>query len=221
MFQQVITILKKEILLEWRQRYAFNAILLYLFSTVFVCYLGLNLKGANLNPIVWNTLFWIIILFTAVNAVAKSFLSEREERSFYYYQLVDPGHLILAKSLYNCLLLMILILFGLGIYSLVLGNPVQNMGLFTLVACLAAIGLSLAFTLISAIASKTQNSNTMMAILGFPVIIPLLMLVIDLSKKAMDGIDIELAYKNLVTLSAVNLMIGAAAYILFPYLWRS
>ena len=74
MFQEVSELLKKEITIELRQKYAVNGILLYLASTVFICYLSFNLQSNQLHPITWNALFWIVILFTAISAVAKSFL---------------------------------------------------------------------------------------------------------------------------------------------------
>jgi heme exporter protein B len=68
--REIIQLLKREITLELKQRYALNAILLYVVSTVFVCYLSFK---TLVDVPTWNALFWIIILFTAVNATSKSF----------------------------------------------------------------------------------------------------------------------------------------------------
>jgi heme exporter protein B len=87
---EIIALLKKEILLEWRQKFAINGILLYLGSTVFVCYLSFGVKGNKLSPYVWNALFWVILLFASVNAIAKSFIQERHGRQIYYYSLLSP-----------------------------------------------------------------------------------------------------------------------------------
>src|ERR1700712_5918154 len=93
-------LLKKEILLEWRSKYAFNGVLLYIISTVFVCYMAFNLnpgfEGNNGYPLVWNVLFWIIILFASVNAIAKSFIQESKARLLYYYSIASPQAIILS-----------------------------------------------------------------------------------------------------------------------------
>ena len=207
--------------MEWRNRHALNGVLLYLVSTVFICYLSFNVRINQLNPITWNALFWIVILFASVNAVAKSFLAEKPGRQLYYYSLVSGQQLISARIIYNSLLLIVLALAGFIFYALILGNPVQDIGLYLLAIVLASVGLSSSLTLISAIAAKAGSNQSLVAVLGFPVILPILLMVIKLSKNAMDGLEWSSSYKELLVLMAINLIVGAVSYILFPYLWRS
>ena len=122
--------MRKEFLLEWRQRYALNGMLLYIVGAVVVCYLSFNARRGQLTPIVWNTLFWIIQLFTAINAIAKSFVQERAGRQLYYYTLASPQQIILSKILYNILLMLVLALLGFVVYAFVMGNPVNDMWLY-------------------------------------------------------------------------------------------
>ncbi len=221
LFQEIISLLKKEIILEWRRKYAFNGILLYIVSTIFVCYLSFNLQKSQLNPLTWNALFWIILLFTATNAIAKSFMQESEGRQLYYYMLVSPEAIILSKIIYNALLMWLMSLIGYLIYSVVLGNPVQDKLLFFINILLGGLGFATTLSMISAIASKSAQGGTLMAVLGFPVIIPLLLLLIKISKNAMDGLALSVSYKEISTLLAINLIVVSISYLLFPYLWRS
>lgn len=211
----------KELKQEWRNRYAINGILLYLVCTIFICYLSFNVSVNTLPPVMWNALFWIIILFAAINAVAKSFMGEKRERQLYYYTIISPQAIIIARVLYNSLLMLVLSMLGLLFYSLVVGNPVHDIELFILNIVLASIGFSSTLTLISAIASKAGSGQTLMAILGFPILLPMLLMVIKISKNAMDGLDRGSSVDELVTLLAINLIVGAVSYLLFPYLWRS
>jgi len=59
-----------------------------------------------------------------------------------------------------------------------------------------------------------------MAVLSFPVIIPLLMVLIKFSKNAMDGLDRTVSYNEIGVLLAINLIVVTASVILFPFLWR-
>lgn len=219
--KEISALIQKELLLEWRQKYAFNGILLYLGSTVFVCYLSFAVKGNSLQASTWNALFWIIILFTSVNAIAKSFIQERPGRMLYYYSIASPQGIIISKILYNSLLMLVLSLLGFLFYSLVLGNPVQDKGLFVVNISLGSIGFSTTLTMISGIASKANNSSSLMAILSIPIIIPMLLLLIKISKNAIDGLERSVSSDDLLILGAVNVMVAALSYILFPYLWRS
>ncbi len=217
----VLEFIKKEIKIEWRNKYALNGILLYLVSTIFICYLSFNVKTNQLNVVTWNSLFWIIILFASINAVAKSFIQEKQERLLYYYTIISPQAIILARVIYNALLLILVAFLGLFFYSLILGNPIENTWLFAAVILLASIGFSSTLTLISAIASKAGNNQTLMAVLGFPIILPMLLMVIKVSKNAIDGLALSASFDELITLLAINIIIGAVSFLLFPYLWRS
>ena len=221
LFREVTLLLKKEIILEWRQRYAFNGILLYVISAVFVCYLSFNLQRGALNTVTWNALFWIIMLFVAFNAISKSFIQERYGRLIYYYTITSPQGIILSKMLYNLLLMLLLAVTCLTFYALVMGNKVENGWLFGGNLLLGACGFSFTLTMISGIAAKASNSSTLMAILGFPVIVPMLLMTMKVSKNAIDGLDISVSYNELGVLMAINVIVGVVSFILFPFLWRT
>ena len=221
MGREIKLLLRKEIILEWRQRYALNGILLYVVGAVFICYLSFNLQRGALNVPTWNALFWIIMLFAAVNAVAKSFIQEHRGRLIYYYTIASPQGIIVAKIIYNTLLLLLLAGVCFFFYSLVMGNDVQNGWLFGINLLLGASGLSITLTTVSGIAAKANHNSSLMAILGFPIIIPVLLIVIKISKNAIDGLDPTVSYDEVLVLLAINVIVLTFSYLLFPYLWRT
>lgn len=215
---QVVQLIKKEILLEWRSKYALNGIMLYVISTVFVCYLSFITIP---NKLTWNALFWIIMLFASINAVAKSFLQESRGRHLYTYTLVSPVALILAKTIYNSLLMIGLTLMALVFYALVFPfDPRADMLMYIVATILGALSFATIFTMVSAIASKAGNGGLLMAILSFPVVIPMLIVLVKLSKNAIDGLDRSVSYDEIGLLLVINGLIMGVSLILFPYLWR-
>jgi heme exporter protein B len=220
MLGHISVLVKKEMQLEWRQRYAMNGLLLYLASTIFVCYLSFKAKQHSINPITWNTLFWIILLFIAINAIGKSFTQESTQRNLFYYTLVSPEAIIYSKIIYNALVMIGVSLIGILFYSLVMGNPVENMPLYLLSIVLGSIGLASTLSLMAGIAAQAENSATLMAVLSFPIIIPLLLLLLKLSKSAMDGISIQENWDEIILLGALNSIVIVLSGILFPYIWR-
>jgi heme exporter protein B len=217
MFKEIFALVQKEILLEWRQRYALGGIFLYVITTVFVCYLSFkNIIDEN----AWNALLWLIILFASVNASAKSFLQESKGRLLYYYTLSSPQSFILSKIIYNAILMLLLSVVCLVCYVLFMGNIVKNLPLFILLIVLGSIGISSLLTMISAIASKANNNFTIMALLAFPIIIPILITIIRLSQNAIDGTDFSHNLKYLVVLFSLDVIVITLAYLLFPYLWK-
>lgn len=223
MLREITTLLKKDILLEWRMRYAIGGILLYVVATVFVIYIILSSEKATdmLNYRWWSVLFWITMLFTAVNAIAKSFTQESRERLLYYYTLVRPQSVILAKMLYNMLLMLLLAVIGVVVFSLMLGSPIKNYGLFLLALVLGGSGLSFVLTLVSSIAAKADNNAALMAILSLPVMLPLIMLVQQFAGYAFFiNIPITTVAKDIALLAGFDVLLVALSSILFPYLWR-
>jgi len=171
------------------------------------------------DPATWNSLFWIIQLFISINAVAKSFLQESKGRMLYFYSIASPMNFILAKLLFNSLLMLIMSLLSLFLFTLFLGNPIEKAGPFIGLVLLGGWGLSLVFTFLAAIAAKAQQNAAIMAVLGFPIIIPQLLLLIRLSKAAFNPILI-MPVTSILLLVALDIMIIILAIILFPFLWK-
>lgn len=212
----IYTLILKDLRLEWRQRYALNGIVLHTVASSMVVFLSVKVLGAA----TWNAVFWIVLLFSSVSAVAKSFVSESSGRQLYYFGLVSAQQLIVSKLIYNAVLTSFLALLCLGAYSLFLGFPVETPLYFTIVVLLGAGGFSSTFTLLASIASKSGNGNLLMPVLSFPVIIPLILVAIKASKKAVDGIDMSFIIKDLLVLGGLNLLVITLAYVLFPFLWK-
>jgi heme exporter protein B len=217
MIKSIFALLKKDLLLEFRQQHSFYGILLYIASTIFVLYLSIN----NPEGDVWNGLFWIIQLFVCVNAVAKSFLQESKGRMLYFYTISGAKEFIIAKLIYNILLMLIMSLLSLGLFFILLKNPLDNTLQFIGIVCIGGISISLVFTLLAAIAAKAQQNAALMAIMGFPLIIPQLLLLIRLSKVAFGEIFREGALLQLsLLIVGLDIMVIALSIILFPFLWK-
>ena len=216
LLSEVKYLIKKELLLEWRSKYALNGVLLYVVSTVLVCFLSfVSLKG-----ITWNALFWIIMLFASINTVSKSFLQESKGRQLYIYTIASPLALIISKTIYNTLLMLLVTLVALAFYILVFGYVPEDMGLYFVATVLGSLSFSTIFTMISAIASKAGNGGMLMAILSFPVIIPVITVLIKLTKNACDGLDRSVSLDEIGILLIINVLVVAFSMLLFPYLWR-
>jgi heme exporter protein B len=216
-----LTLLKKEFTLELRRKSVISGLALYLFSTAFICYLTFSLKQNQITPLVWSALFWITILFTVINTIAKSFIGEKKGTDIYYYSIVNPEIIILSKIIYNFLLTLVLSLVAFIIFITLLKNPLADVGLFAGLIVLASMGFSAALTLLSGIAAKANNSHILMAVLSFPIVISILLVVIKITKNCIDGLDRSVSYNDLLTLIAINCLVAAMSYLLFPYIWRS
>lgn len=216
LIRDIAVLLKKEAVLEWRQKYAISGIFLYVLSTVFIVYIAFVRVDAR----TWNVLFWIIVLFASVNAVVKSFVQENTRRQLYFYSIAHPTAIILSKVIYNTLLLGVISLLSFMALAFVADNPVQETGLFLFILFLGSLGFSIAFTFISAIAAKANNSATLMAVMGFPVVIPILLTLVKLSAHALRLLQDTSYWRDIIILLAIDAILLALVIVLFPFLWR-
>ncbi len=216
--KEVKYLIHKEVLLEWRSKYTINGILLYVVSTIFTCYLSFVSLS---DKLAWNALFWIIILFASINGVSKSFLQETKGQQLYNYILASPAAILISKTVYNIVLMIVLTTIALGFYTMVFDmfTP-PDLLLYYVAVIMGSISFSTVFTMVSAIASKAGNGGMLMAILSFPIIIPVLILLIKLAKNAVDGLPWENSYDEIGMLLLVNVLTVATSLLLFPYLWR-
>ncbi len=214
----ITSLIKKEFQLEFRQKSTLGGVLVYVIGTIFVS--ALCFKG-KLDKPTWNALFWVISLFTSVTISGKSFVKETGGQALFSYLYYDPRHFILAKTLYNMVFMLALSLVTFFFYGFFIKNEVENLPLFLMVLCLASSGLAGILSLMSAIAGKAGGSFAMMSILSFPVLMPLILVIIRLSKQAVDGIEwAGVSADLMVILLALNVLSVALSFLLFPYLWR-
>jgi heme exporter protein B len=213
--RQIITLLKKDLLLEIRQQYSFYGILLYIGATIFVLFNAISEPESR----VWNGLFWVIQLFICINAVAKSFLQESRGRMLYFYSISSPVHFVLAKLLFNTVLMLLMSLLSVALFTLFLGNPFKNILPFLGLVILGGWSLSLVFSFLAAIAARAQQNAAIMAVLGFPLIIPQLILLMQLSAAAFAPLMV-ISVTTILLLVALDALVIVLAVILFPFLWK-
>ncbi len=217
MFKQITQLIAKDFLLEWRQKYTFFGILLYVLSTIYITYLAFN-QIIDVNT--WNAVFWIILVFASVTTTSKSFLNESGNKQLFYYTLAKPQAIILAKTIYNGLLMIIISLLSYLIFSLWIGNIVENQLMFISSMLLGSLGFAATLTLVAGISVKAQNNSALMAILSFPLLAPMYITLIKVSSFAIVGTEWSNSLPLLGILALLNIIVVALSYLLFPYLWR-
>ena len=214
-----LAIVKKEFTLELRKKSVIASLGLYLFSIVFILYLSFG--QASMGPVAWTAFFWVALLFTAVSTIAKSFIGERKGVFVYYYYTVPAGDFIIGKLVYNALLSSVMGLVGYCLFILFLGDAIQDHVIFLSALVLASVGFAASLTLISSLAAKTNNGSVLMAVLSFPLVVSILLIAVKLTKNCVDGLGWSASSDELLILGAINSLVTALSYLLFPYIWRS
>lgn len=213
----IVHLIVKEFKLEFRNLHALSAILLYVISATFIVYK--TYQSVNIQA--WNVLYWLIFLFAALNALFRSFSTESKQQYLYYYQLIHPAALIIAKIIYNVLTLCAVAFLLVGTMSFFISNPIYDFKLFLVNVFLGSIGVSICFTFVSSIVAYNQNGSTLMSILAMPLVLPILLLVIKVGANALRILDDSNVEDDLLLLAGIDLLLFGLAVLLYPFIWRS
>lgn len=216
-FSDIWHLFLKDFRIELRQRYILSSILLYVVSTVFI----ISKILLSVSPMLWNAMFWILFIFTAVSALMKSFSQEISARSLYYYYIVGPVEVILAKFLYNFVSLCFMGLVLALSFIVFINNPIDNYLYFFLGIILGALGIGTIFTLVSSIAAKGGNSATLMSVLSIPLVLPIVLYNLQITGAGLSIMqDTAMVSNVFILLAIIGILIGVSLF-LFPQIWRT
>lgn len=218
--KEIWPLVQREFGTELREKVSFGGVLLFVASSIFVSYLSFR---QIVNPVTYNALFWIIIVFASFSAVGRSFASDGEGRQLYVYSICSAEAYIVSKMIFNVLLMLVLCFASFGMYYAVMGSEAlegADMVQWICGLALGATGFALCLTVIAGIAAKAHANFGLMAVLGFPVLMPFLVTLLRFSKNAMDGLAWSINMKYLGALVGLDIMVALLSFLLFPYLWR-
>jgi len=207
----------KDLAVEFRQKYAIAGIFLFVFVMVFLVFKAYG----TINAREWSILIWVILLFTGLNAIIKSFMQESSGTYLYYYTLIEPIELLVSKIIYNFVLLTLLFLFIIGLMFVFVGFPVKDLSLFSIASLGGILGISAIFTFVSIISATDKGSGTMMSILALPLILPIFLLLLKTTTVSARLISDTSVYDDVMLIYGLDSMLIGLMIFLFPNLWRS
>ncbi|MCB0659698.1 MAG: heme exporter protein CcmB [Saprospiraceae bacterium] len=215
--QKIRHILIKDWKIEFRQSFTFYSVLLFAVTVVFFIYKSFN----NINAREWSVLFWIIMLFSGLNAAMKTFLQEKKDTWHYYYTLFDPIDLLAAKLIYNTIFLLLLSFLVIGFMSWFMFFPIHDLRLFSFSLMLGIIGISTVFTFVSVLISAEGANTTLMSILSIPLLLPIMLLVLKSTQVSARLLVDTAVYEDITILGGIDMILLGTIFLLFPYLWRA
>ncbi len=219
-FAMAWTVFLKDFRSELRTRYALNALLMFVITTLSVILFAIG--NESVSPEVLSGVLWIIIFFSAMSGLSRTFVSEEERGTVLTLQLMArPLTIYAGKLLFNLILLLALNIFTVTLYLLFIGNfSIGNYSIFLPTMLLGTIGLASASTIIAAIIAKANTRGTLYPVLSFPILLPLLLTVINATKLAADGAPFAEAGGEFRILISYSVVVTAVSYVLFEFVWK-
>lgn len=217
-FLQLTTTLKTLYFLiqsEWKNKHSVITVFLFIFIATLITLLGMPTMDASL----YSSMFWIVMIFTTLQGIAKSYLQMSKGHFLFWHQMLTPIQFLSSKLLFNVMLMLVYTLFTFVIFNVIHGVMIEQTVHFLLSSFLTGIGISSIITINSSIAAKTDNAGLLLPIMTFPSIVPILLIGIKVSKKAVDGLSTIFQLDYLILL-LINILIIVLGMILVKYIWK-
>lgn len=205
---------------EFRQGHALVGLLLFALASVYAAFQAV---GDDAGAESWNALVWVVLIFTAFNAISRPNADDRPENRQYLTHVVRPIEWMLARTIYHWGMMTALAGLVLVAFSLFLGTEHLNGGRFWWMLLgleLAGWALASCLTLLAAIAGLAGAGFGLTAVLGLPLVMPIVLVATRFGTDLMSGMTGAETVENLLFLGALAASITAFGLVLFPYLWR-
>ncbi len=217
----VLTILRKDLVLELRAFETLPAMVLFSLASFVIFHFAL--ARATIDGQLASGVLTVTLLFASLLGVNRLFVAEREQGGFDAFLLapVDRSSLLIAKAAALFLFLVVLEVIALPAFALLLLGPSLGppLGGLIVLLLLADIGLAVIGTLVSAIAIRTRARDLIGPIIGLPLLIPALI------ATARGGGPLLLSHgssfpqgKWLLILALYDSVFALLAYAVFDYL---
>lgn len=213
--------LQKDLRQEARSRIALNTLLVFAVASVMLVWFALG-NGA-LTPAIQAAFLWIVLVFSSGIGMGRAFVQEAERETVLFLRLyVPPGAVYVGKLAFTLLLVWVVALVSTLVFLVVLGVQVAHPDLLALALLLGGMGLAGSTTLLSAIMARTSGGGAaLLPVLLFPLLVPLLLSGVRLTRDALEGGRGWMAADDpLMTLVAYAVVVISASVLLFDYVWE-
>jgi heme exporter protein B len=220
MKEQVFAVFKKDILSEIRTRYAINSLVMFVIVTISVILFSIG--SDSVAPSLTGGLFWVVVFFTAMSGLARVFVTEEERGTTLTLRLLaKPSAVYLGKLLFNITLIFSMNIIIAILYSLLFDSfIIKSKDVFVVAFILGNLGIASASTILAAIIAKASSKGTLYPVLSFPILLPLILILINISKACIDGTSFVDSETELFMLVCYNVLMITASILLFDFIWK-
>jgi len=217
---KALALFKKDWESELRTRYAINALAMFILVTISVILFSIGEE--KISEYLTGGLLWVVIFFSAMSGLARAFVSEEERGTTLTLQLIAaPSTIFSGKLLFNIVLVFLINFVITTLYSLLFSTfVIRNFYLFLIAFIFGSLGIAISSTIIAAIISKANTKGTLYPVLSFPILLPLILILLEITKFSINGVTITEAWVEIAVLVCYDIIMLTASYLLFDFIWK-
>jgi heme exporter protein B len=224
-WQQYLTLLKKDLLQEFRTKEMMTSMGIYALLVLAVFGAALA-QSANTFDILQMSggLLWVLIVFTSLLGLNRSFSHEKEQGSMDGILLIplDRSVIFLAKATTNALFLLVVEIITIPLfYFFFLTSSTLATSFWMIIGPLAfgTVGIAGIGTLLATITLNTRSKDVLLAVLFIPLVYPLLYACVSATSAAILGGDALSAvyFQSLVLAGGYDVIMILLCWVLYDF----
>jgi heme exporter protein B len=199
-----------------------NAILMFAVTTLIAVSFSIGsfrIDPAD-RPFLYSVLLWIILTFSALSGLARSFVKEEEAGTIDVLKLsARPQAVFLGKLLFNLTLLSALGLIIVPLFIVFMAYQISHPGFFLSMVVSGVVGLGAGTTIIAAMIARASARGALFSVLSLPLLFPLMITCIKGCERAAIGLNSAGWPEVRIAIAYVVIMIILSLF-LFPLVWE-
>ena len=176
--------------------------------------------GEAEKPFLYSVLLWIILVFSALSGLSRSFVKEEEAGTMDVLKLsARPQAVFLGKLFFNLTLLGALQLIVVPSFILFMKYEIEFPGFFAAMVISGCFGLGAGTTIVAAMIAQASARGALFSALSFPLLLPLMITAIKGCERAAIGMSAAGWPEVKIAVAYVVIMITMSLF-LFPLVWE-
>ena len=214
----ILTILRKDVLLEIRTKETVIPILVFSFLVIIVFNFVMDPNPALVEAVAPGVL-WVAFTFAGLLGLSRSFAMEKEQGCIEGLMMCPVGRdlLYLGKMLGTFLFVLLVELVMLPIFAVVFNIPLFEPGLW-IITVLATFGFASVGAIFSAIAINTRAKEVLLPILFFPIAAPVIIAAAEATRAVLAGDSMGDYSRWLQLIAVFDVMFVVVASITFDFI---
>lgn len=179
MYSHIYSLVKKDLIIEWRDKSLLILILTTTFLFFFIFSLALDDSIGGEEGVLW-----IVLLITIALMTQKHLVRETENRSWdgLYLSPVDPGVVFISKCIFYMIFLALADFLLIPLYFVFFHLTISKYVLFIFIMIIGKIGIVAVSVFMTILTIGNRVKEFLSILLQIPILIPLLIAEIQLTK---------------------------------------
>ncbi len=215
--RDIVRSLKKDILIETRNRIALN--LTISFAVITTLSLSLVAAGVPFSPRVQAILLWLVMFFSAMSGLSFTFVREIEQGTDLFLRLhVSAESIFISKLVFNIMFFFMTQGVIAPLFIIFLQVRVHAVPLFIGSLLTGGFAVAAVTTILAAMVARAGGKGSLFTAISFPVMVPVLWTLISTTETTLTA-GSAVPANNLLFLLAFSGAVVAISFLLFPIIW--